>query len=158
MQLLAKVSNGAVGLLLGHSSPPCPSSLPLKLERGISRLWGLLIFAGWWPRRSPFGRAENPLIAFICKLKKQVRVGLVSRGEGQSAISGRAGVAHGRRFTHGRALPRRVQIALKPASKTLGLHGIFIRGKGLKDMIACRAFKREQVDTRAYRRDAGEPH
>ena len=51
-----------------------------------------------------------------------------------------------------------MQIALKPASKTLGLHGIFIRGKGLKDVIAYSAFERVQVDTRAYRRDAGEPH
>ena len=47
---------------------------------------------------------------------------------------------------------------MKPTPKTLGLHGIFIRGKGLKDVIAYSAFKRVQVDTRAYRRDAGEPH
>jgi hypothetical protein len=45
-----------------------------------------------------------------------------------------------------RALLRRVQIALKPASKTLGLHGVFIRGKGLKYVIADSAFKRMQVD------------
>ena len=57
-----------------------------------------------------------------------------------------------------RALLRRVQIALKPASKTLGLHGIFIRGKGLKYMSAGSAFKRVQVDARTYWRDAGEPH
>jgi len=61
MHLLAKMSNGAVDLLLGHSSPPCPSSLPLKLA--VSRLRRLLIFAGS-PRRSPFGRAENPAVAF----------------------------------------------------------------------------------------------
>ena len=48
-----------------------------------------------------------------------------------------------------RALLRRVQIALKPASKTLGLHGIFIRGMGLKYVIADSAFKRMQVDARA---------
>jgi hypothetical protein len=47
---------------------------------------------------------------------------------------------------------------LKPASKTLGLHGIFIRSKGLKYMSAGSAFKRVQVDARAYWRDAGEPH
>jgi hypothetical protein len=39
-----------------------------------------------------------------------------------------------------------VQIALKPASKGLGLHGVFIRGKGLKYAIADSAFKRVQVD------------
>ena len=39
-------------------------------------------------------RAENPPIAFICELKKQVRIGLVLLGEGQSAISDRAGAAH----------------------------------------------------------------
>jgi hypothetical protein len=39
-----------------------------------------------------------------------------------------------------------VQIALKPASKTLGLHGVFVRGKGLKYVIADSAFKRMQVD------------
>jgi hypothetical protein len=40
----------------------------------------------------------------------------------------------------------RVQIALKPASKPLGLHGVLIRGKGLKYLIADSAFKRMQVD------------
>jgi hypothetical protein len=35
---------------------------------------------------------------------------------------------------------------LKPASKTLGLHAVFIRGKGLKYVIADSAFKRMQVD------------
>jgi len=57
-----------------------------------------------------------------------------------------------------RALLRRVQIALKPASKTLGLHGVFIRGKGLKYMFTDSAFKRVQVDASAYWRDTGEPH
>ena len=35
---------------------------------------------------------------------------------------------------------------MKPASKTLGLHGVFIGGKGLKYVIADSAFKRMQVD------------
>ena len=35
---------------------------------------------------------------------------------------------------------------MKPASKALGLHGVFIRGKGLKYLIADGAFKRMQVD------------
>jgi hypothetical protein len=46
-----------------------------------------------------------------------------------------------------RALLWRVQLALKPASKALGLHGVFIRGKGLKYLIADGAFKRMQVDS-----------
>jgi hypothetical protein len=41
---------------------------------------------------------------------------------------------------------RWMQIALKPASKGLGLRGVFMRCKGLKDMIADRAFKLIQVD------------
>src|SRR4249920_3723790 len=49
-----------------------------------------------------------------------------------------------------RALLRRVQTALKPASKTLGLHGVFIRGTGLKWAMADSAFKRVQVDARAF--------
>jgi hypothetical protein len=44
------------------------------------------------------------------------------------------------------SLLRRVQIAQKPASKTLGLHGIFMRGKGLQHLIADSTFKRLQVD------------
>ena len=68
--------------------------VPLKPELGVSCSWRLLIFAGW-PRRTPFSRAENPPIAFIRELKKQVRNGLVLLGEGQSAISKCAGVAHG---------------------------------------------------------------
>ena len=51
-----------------------------------------------------------------------------------------------------------MQIALKPASKTLGLHGVFIRGKGLKYLIADSAFKRMQVDARARWLDTGEHH
>ncbi len=67
-------------------------SLPLKPKLVASCFLRLLIFAGW---RTPFSRAENPPIAFICELKKQVRIGLVLLGEGQSAISDRAGAAHG---------------------------------------------------------------
>ena len=61
---------------------------------GVSCFWLLLIFAEW-PRRTPFSGAEKPPIAFICELKKQVRNGLLLRSEGQSAISDRAGAAHG---------------------------------------------------------------
>ena len=66
--------------------------VPLKPKLGASSFLRLLIFAGW---RTPFSRAENPPIAFICELKKQVRIGLVLGGEGQFAISDRAGAAHG---------------------------------------------------------------
>jgi hypothetical protein len=45
-----------------------------------------------------------------------------------------------------RALLWWVQIALKPASKAPGLHGVFKRGKGRKYLIADSAFKRMQVD------------
>ena len=38
---------------------------------------------------------RRPPTAFIWELKKQVRLGLVLFGEGQSAISDRARVAHG---------------------------------------------------------------
>jgi hypothetical protein len=56
-------------------------------------------------------------------------------------------------------LLRWVQIALKPASKTLGLHRVFIRGKGPKRLIANGAFKRMQVDTSgACWLDADEHH
>ena len=47
---------------------------------------------------------------------------------------------------------------LKPASKVLGLHGVFIRGKGLKYMIADSAFKRVQVDACPRSLDTGEHH
>src|SRR5258706_13856455 len=46
-----------------------------------------------------------------------------------------------------RALLWRVQFALKPAPKALGLHGGFIRGKRLKYLISDGAFKRIQVDS-----------
>src|SRR6202045_1685830 len=57
-----------------------------------------------------------------------------------------------------RTLRRWVQIALKPASKTLRRHGVFIRSKGPEDVIADSAFKRMQVDARARWLDAGEHH
>jgi hypothetical protein len=47
---------------------------------------------------------------------------------------------------------------LKPAYKALGLHGVFIRGKGLKFVIADSAFKRMQVEARAGWLDTGEHH
>ena len=47
------------------------------------------------------------------------------------------------------ALLRRVQTALKPAAKTLGLHRIFMRGMGHKQAIAHGASKRMQVVARA---------
>jgi hypothetical protein len=52
-----------------------------------------------------------------------------------------------------------VQIALKPTSKPLGPHRIFVRGKGFKRLIADSAFERMQVDdTGAHRLDADEHH
>ena len=52
-----------------------------------------------------------------------------------------------------------VQFALKPATKALGLHGVFIRRKRLKYLIADSAFKRVQVDAPgACRLDADEHH
>jgi hypothetical protein len=75
----------------------------------------------------------------------------------QTRASGLPGVTE-RPGDSRRALPRRVQIALEPTSKTLGLHGVFICGKGLEDMFADSAFKRVRVDTRAHRRNTGEPH
>jgi hypothetical protein len=44
--------------------------------------------------RQPFGGAEKPPLTFIRELMQQVRLGLVLLGEGQSAISDGAGVAH----------------------------------------------------------------
>jgi hypothetical protein len=55
-------------------------------------------------------------------------------------------------------LGRWVQIALKPASKIPGLHGVCKRGKGLKYVIADSAFKRMQIDAGVCRLDAGEHH
>ena len=57
-----------------------------------------------------------------------------------------------------RALPRRVQIALKPAAKVLGMHWIFVRGKGRKHVIADSALKRIQVDARSRRLNADQHH
>jgi hypothetical protein len=73
------------------------------------------------------------------------------------------GASHFKEFTKSagsrrRALLRWVQIALNPASKTLGFHGVFIRGEGLKYVIADSAFKRMQVDARACWLDTGEHH
>ncbi len=47
---------------------------------------------------------------------------------------------------------------MKPASKTFGFHGVFIRSKGLKFVIADRAFKRMQVDARPCSLDTGKHH
>jgi hypothetical protein len=47
---------------------------------------------------------------------------------------------------------------LKPASKAPGLHGVLIRDKGLKFVIADSAFKRMQVEPRACWLDTGEHH
>src|ERR1700732_3772597 len=50
-------------------------------------------------------------------------------------------------------------MALKPASKSFGFHGVFIRSKGLKDLIADSAFKRMQAHVQgACRLDADEHH
>ena len=153
--------------------------VPLNPCLGISCFSWRLIVEGW-PRRKPFSRAEKPPIVFICELEKQVRIGPFLRGEGKFAISDRANAAHGisdpnatrprfkyrreawfraaRRACHGAPLLRRVQVALKPASKTFGSHGVFIRSKGLKYAIADSAFKRLQVDARARQLDTDEHH
>src|SRR2546429_1526999 len=55
-------------------------------------------------------------------------------------------------------LPGWVQIALKPASKGLGLHRVFIRGKGRMCVVADSAFKGMQVDARACQLDTDEHH
>jgi hypothetical protein len=91
------------------------------------------------PHDTPIWKLEAALKCRSCK-------------KGPRPLSGDAG-------SRRRALLWRVQIALKPASKTLGLHGIFIRGKGLKYLIADSAFKRMQVDAPgAYWLDADEHH
>src|SRR5262245_54077164 len=46
----------------------------------------------------------------------------------------------------GAPLPWWVQITLKPASEGLGLHGVFMHGEGLKDLIADSTPKRMQVE------------
>ena len=51
-----------------------------------------------------------------------------------------------------------MQFALKPATKTLGLHGVIIRGEGRKYVMADSAFKRMQVDACACWLDAGKHH
>jgi len=79
-------------------------------------------------------RAENPPVAFIRELNKQVRVGLVPCGEGQSAIPGCADVAHG--------------ISLSTLSNK------DLVPVGLPDST----FKRMQVDARARWLNTGEPH
>ena len=79
-------------------------------------------------------------------------------GEGQPPISDRAGVPRGRQFTHRRTLPRWVQIALKPAAKVLGMHRIFVCGKGRKHVIADSALERMQVDARSRRLNADQHH
>jgi hypothetical protein len=55
-------------------------------------------------------------------------------------------------------LARSVQIALKPATKRLGMHRIFMRSKGRKHVIADGAFERLQVDARPYWLDTDEHH
>src|SRR5713101_7197254 len=57
-----------------------------------------------------------------------------------------------------RVLLRWVQFALKPATKTLGPHGVFIYRKGLKYLIADSAFKRMQVDAHGACRLDGDEH
>ena len=47
---------------------------------------------------------------------------------------------------------------MKPASKALGLHGVFMGGKGLKYLIADGAFKRMQVDACACWLDTSKRH
>jgi hypothetical protein len=82
-----------------------------------------------------------------------------TRGEdATTAVRLRADTALAKARAPPRALLRWVQIALKPASKTFGRHGVFIRSKGLEYMIADSAFKRMQVDARARRLDTGEHH
>jgi hypothetical protein len=51
-----------------------------------------------------------------------------------------------------------VQFALKPATKTLGPHGVFVCRKGLKYLIADSAFKRMQVDAHGACRLDGDEH
>ena len=76
-------------------------------------------------------------------------------------ICGLIGAPHFKELPAGsrrHALLRRVQIALKPASKTLGPHRVFIRRKGLMHAIADGAFKRVQVDAGACQLDTDEHH
>jgi hypothetical protein len=91
----------------------------LKPHLGVSCFWRLLNFAVW-PGRKPFGGAENPPIGFICELKKQVRLGPVLFGEGQSAISDRAGIAHG--ISNPNPRSHRRHKGLKPAAYGFNAH------------------------------------
>src|SRR6266852_4955730 len=91
------------------------------------------------------------------------RLSVWSSGEYHPACGQFYGKPHFKEFTKSagsrrRALLRWVQIALKPASKAPGLHGVFIRDKGLKFVIADSALKRMQVDARACWLDPGEHH
>ena len=75
----------------------------------------------------------------------------------QPAIAETAPRARAR--SHPADLPWCVQIASKPSVQALGLHGVFIGGKGLKYLIADGAFKRMQVDAPgASWLDADEQH
>jgi hypothetical protein len=47
---------------------------------------------------------------------------------------------------------------LKPATKSLGMHRIFMRSKGRKHVITDRAFERLQVGPRPYWLDTDEHH
>src|SRR6202047_1518162 len=91
------------------------------------------------------------------------RLSVWSIGQYRPASGQFYGAPHFKEFTKSagsrrRALPRWVQIALKPASKILGLHGVFRGGEGLKYVIANSAFERMQVDAGADGLDAGEHH
>ena len=68
--------------------------IPLNPELGVSSFGGCsFLREGRVERHSAVQR--NPPITFICELKKQIRRSFVLLGEGQSAISDRAGDAHG---------------------------------------------------------------
>jgi hypothetical protein len=51
-----------------------------------------------------------------------------------------------------------MQITLKPAPKSPGLHGVFIRGEDLKFAVADSAFERMQVDARLCWLDTDKHH
>jgi len=116
----------AAALDLGPVSTLVIEWVPLKPELGVSCFWRLLFFEGW-PRRSPFSRAEDPPIAFIRELRKQLRIGLVLLGEGQSAISYRAGVARG----HLKSQRNRTRISFVPteAARSAPSHAPGLTGR-----------------------------
>jgi hypothetical protein len=60
--------------------------MPLSRHPGVYCFWRLVVR---WPGK-PFSGAEHSPVAFICKLEKQVCIGPIVGGEGQSAISNRA--------------------------------------------------------------------